>query len=66
MQGALQKKPLTVSLVEQFKENHENKIFVYFAVVISMVISILHGKINITWQYDFLLSYRQHCKNVDS
>ena len=38
MQGALQKKPLTVSFVEHFKENHENKIFVYFAVVISMVI----------------------------
>ena len=27
---------------------------------------ILHGKMNITWQYDFLLSYRQHFQNVDS
>ena len=34
MQGALQKKQLTASFVEHFRENHENTICVYFAVVI--------------------------------
>ena len=35
MQGAaLRKKQLAASFVEHFKENHENIIYVYFAVVI--------------------------------
>ena len=34
MHGALRKKQLTASFVEHFKENHENTIYVYFAVVI--------------------------------
>ena len=34
MQVALRKKQLTASLVEHLKENHENTICVYFAVVI--------------------------------
>ena len=31
LQGALRKKQLTASLVEHFKENHENTICVFFA-----------------------------------
>ena len=34
MQGALRKKQLIASFVAHFKENHENTIYVYFAVVI--------------------------------
>ena len=34
MQGALRKKQLKASFVEHFKENHENTISAYFAVVI--------------------------------
>ena len=34
MQVALRKKQLTASFVVHFKENHENTIYAYFAVVI--------------------------------
>ena len=34
VQGALRKKQLAASFVENFKENHENAICVYFVVVI--------------------------------
>ena len=34
MQGVLRKKQFKASLVEHLKENHENTIYVYFAVVI--------------------------------
>ena len=34
MQGALLKKQLKAPFVERFRENHENIIYVYFAVVI--------------------------------
>ena len=34
MQGALRKKLLAASFVVHFKENNENTVYVYFAVVI--------------------------------
>ena len=37
MQGALRKKQLTASSVEHFKENHENKICVYFVGVVRVI-----------------------------
>ena len=46
MQGKLRKKQLAGSFVVHFKENHENTIYIYFAVVIEMVIWILHGNMN--------------------
>ena len=34
MQGALRNKQVAASFVVHFKENHENTIYVYFAVVV--------------------------------
>ena len=38
VQGAQRKKQLTTCFVEHFKENEENTICIYFAMVIKMVI----------------------------
>ena len=37
LQGALRKKQLTASSIAHFKENHENKICVYFVGVVGVI-----------------------------